>query len=83
MDSKRLPLFPFHKRAKPVAIAVGCAHMSKENTGSWPSKSFDNQRNLSDADLSAYAKQIALDMAKDACVKSPEKVLAVIEKNTK
>ena len=46
-------------------------------------KLFDNQRKLSDADLTSYAKAIGLDMTKyDACVKSPAKALAVIEANT-
>ena len=73
---------PFHKRAKPAAIAARCA---QDQGKYWEmyNKLFDNQRKLSDADITSYAKTIGLDMAKyDACVKSPAKALAVIEANT-
>ena len=74
---------PFHKRAKPAAaIAARCA---QDQGKYWEmyNKLFDNQRKLSDADLTSYAKAIGLDMAKyNACVKSPAKALAVIEANT-
>ena len=74
---------PFHKRAKPAAIAARCSF----NQGKyWEmyNKLFDNQRKLGDADLISYAKAIGLDMAKyNKCVANPTKELAIIEENTK
>ena len=73
---------PFHKRAKPAAVAARCA---QEQGKYWEMYNmlFDNQRKLSDADLTSHAKAIGLDMKKyEACTKSPAKAMAIIEKNT-
>jgi protein-disulfide isomerase len=59
---KHYPL-PFHRNAKPAAIASLAAHRQGKF---WEmhDKLFENQRALSESDLERYAKEIGLDVAK-------------------
>ena len=60
----------FHKRAMPAAMASECAAEQGKFT-EMHDKMFDNQRQLEDANLAAYAKDIGLDTGKfDKCYKS-------------
>lgn len=61
---------PFHKRAKPAAMAAEC---SGEQGKFWDmhDKLFANQRSLEDADLEKYASEIGVDMGKfKSCMSS-------------
>ena len=60
----------FHKRAMPAAMAAECAGDQGKFTA-MHDKMFDNQRQLEDTNLTAYAKEIGLDAGKfDKCYKS-------------
>jgi protein-disulfide isomerase len=71
----------FHDRAKPAAIAAHCAGEQKKYWHMYNTL-FNNQRNLADSDLRAYAEQIGLNMSQyDKCYKSPKAMEAKIDKN--
>lgn len=62
----------FHQRAKPAAIAAKCASYQGKYWDMY-GELFNNQHNLSDADIEKYAKNIKLDMSQfQACQKAPE-----------
>jgi protein-disulfide isomerase len=68
---KHYPL-PFHRNAKPAAVASLAAHRQGKF---WPmhDKLFANQRALSEDDLVSYAKDLGLDVAKfEKDMKDPE-----------
>lgn len=71
----------FHNRARPAAVAARCAG---EQGKYWEMYKhlFENQRQLGDAELLKYGKDIGLDEGKyKSCIDNPEKRLAVIDKN--
>jgi len=71
----------FHDRAKPAAVAAHCAGEQKKYWHMYNTL-FNNQRNLADSDLRAYAEQIGLNMSQyDKCYKSPKAMEAKIDKN--
>lgn len=73
----------FHNRARPAAIAARCA---KEQGKYWDmyEELFKNQKALSDSDFKKYAQNIKLDNKKyDECVAKPNKIVEVIDSNTK
>jgi protein-disulfide isomerase len=72
----------FHQRAKPAAIAAKCASYQGKYWDMY-GELFNNQQNLSDADLEKYAKNIKLDMTQfQACQKSPKMAEERIAENT-
>lgn len=71
----------FHNRAKPAAIAARCA-FDQGKYWQMYSELFQNQRELSDANLRQYGKNIALDQKKyEKCLENPAAALAIIDKN--
>jgi protein-disulfide isomerase len=59
---KQFPL-PFHKRARPAAIAALAAH-EQGKFWEYHDKLFANQKALDDASLETFAKEVGLDMKK-------------------
>ena len=63
---------PMHKSACRAAVAGVCAERQGK-FWEYGQKMFDNQRNLSDDDLKAYADDVGLDRAEfDACLTDPK-----------
>lgn len=61
----------FHKKAMPAAIASECAH-AQDEFWAFHDKVFENQKALSEDKLTAWAKDIGLDMEKfQACMDDP------------
>ncbi|MDD9952120.1 MAG: DsbA family protein [Zetaproteobacteria bacterium] len=70
-----------HQRARPAAIAARCAG---EQNKFWHmfEMMFENQRSLSDTDITGYAKSLNLDMKNFAtCIGSPERYNKMIDAN--
>ncbi len=74
---------PFHKRAKPAAIAAREAYAQKGNAGFWSMHDalIDNPKKLEDVDLWGYAATVGVDVGKVKSAVSSNKYQNVIDRS--